>query len=114
MTDVLKEEFEVVGVTGDGASAVAMAIDLQPDLVVSDLSMPVMSGLEVAARLRAANHPARIVIVTAHPGDDLVRLAHANGVLGVVLKDRLNRDLTRALRLALEDRQFVSSASVDA
>jgi DNA-binding NarL/FixJ family response regulator len=85
MTDVLKEEFEVVGVTGDGASAVAMAIDLQ-----------------------------RIVIVTAHQGDDLVRLAHANGVLGVVLKDRLNRDLTRALRLALEDRQFVSSASVDA
>jgi CheY-like chemotaxis protein len=66
ISELLRQEFEIIARVGDGAAAVAAAITLQPDLVVSDLSMPHMSGLEVAARLRALNHSARVVIVTVH------------------------------------------------
>src|SRR4051794_7110260 len=85
----LREEFEIVGTARDGAAGLAAALDLQPDLIVSDLSMPILSGLELASRLREMNHRARVVILTVHRDADLARIAREKGAVGYVLKDRV-------------------------
>jgi DNA-binding NarL/FixJ family response regulator len=108
----LREEFEIVGTALDGAAGLAAALDLQPDLIVSDLSMPIMSGLELASRLREVNHRARVVILTVHRDADLARIAREKGALGYVLKDRVRTDLAEALRRALRGRPYLSPAVV--
>ena len=106
--ELLRRDFQIVGTARDGATALAASISLQPDLVVSDISMPAMNGLELTARLQAVGHCARIVIATIHEDADLVQAARASGALGYVLKSRVNTDLPAALRLALLGQPFVS------
>ena len=108
VSELLRYEFQIIGTARDGAAALEISISLQPDLVVSDISMPVMSGLEFATRLQALSHRARIVIATMHVDVDLVRAARAIGALGFVLKYRVHTDLPSALRHALMGRPFVS------
>jgi DNA-binding NarL/FixJ family response regulator len=108
VADLLKEEFEIVATARDGTEALAAAVRLQPDAVVSDLSMPGMSGLELGARWRAVSQRACVVILTIHQDRHLAQIAFGNGVLGYVLKHRLHRDLVPALRSALRGERFAS------
>jgi DNA-binding NarL/FixJ family response regulator len=108
VSELLRQEFEIIARVADGEAALAASITLQPALVVSDISMPLMSGLELAGRLRALNHSARIVIMTMHEDAVLMRAARASGALGYVLKSRVHRELPLALRRALAGQPFVS------
>jgi DNA-binding NarL/FixJ family response regulator len=105
---VLMSSCVVVGMVKDGPAALQQAIDLQPDVIVLDISMPGMTGLEVAVRLRAAGSTAAVVFLTVHDDDDFVAAARAAGGMGYVVKPRLVSDLPLAVQEARAGRHFVS------
>jgi DNA-binding NarL/FixJ family response regulator len=105
---VLGEEFEIVGAVADGNQAVDAVIVLDPDVLVIDVSMPVLDGLQAAARLQKANCRAKIIFLTIHEDQDYVAAALHVGASGYVTKSRLASDLVPAIRAALEGRTFVS------
>jgi DNA-binding NarL/FixJ family response regulator len=107
-TRLLEPEFEVVQAVGDGQRLVDEAARLGPDVLVLDISMPVLNGIEAARQLRGAGSRAKIVFLTVHQDPDYVRAALAAGALGYVVKSRLASDLPLALREALAGRSFVS------
>ena len=98
----------VVGEVTDGASALTAAKALRPDVIVLDISMPGMSGLEVGAALRLQRSTAAIVFLTVHDDAQLVDAAMQSGGTGYVLKTRLSTDLVHAVREARAGRSFVS------
>src|SRR4051794_3331551 len=105
---LLEPEFDVVGTVGEGQALLDAAARLGPDVVVLDVSMPVLNGIETARRLRKAGSTARIVFLTMHEDADYVRGALGAGAQGYVVKSRLAADLAVALREVLAGRTFVS------
>ncbi|HET6960260.1 MAG TPA: response regulator transcription factor [Vicinamibacterales bacterium] len=114
LTQMLSNEFEIVGVFGDGQAAFEAAFALKPEAVVFDISMPVLSGLAAAARLTESPQPPRVVFLTVHEDQDFVDAAFNVGALGYVLKRRLGTDLIPAIRAALAGRAFVSPSLMPA
>ncbi len=114
LTQMLSNEFEIVGVFGDGRAAFEAAFALKPEAVVFDISMPVLSGLAAAARLAESPQPPRVVFLTVHEDQDFVDAAFNVGALGYVLKRRLGTDLIPAIRAALAGRAFVSPSLMPA
>ena len=104
----LEPHFDVVKTVADGQALLEQAARLGPDIVVLDISMPVLNGIEAARRLKADGSPARIVFLTMHADPDYVRAALAAGALGYVIKSRLASDLLPSIREALAGRPFVS------
>ena len=105
---LLEPEFEVIETVRNGHAAVEAAIRLAPDVLIIDVSMPVMDGIAAARSLRAAGSWAKVVFLTVHGDPDYVRAALEAGALGYVVKCRLAFDLVPALRDALAGRPFVS------
>lgn len=91
-------DFEVVGAAGDGASAVALAESTRPDVIVMDLVMPGVDGIEATRRIHNNNPEARVLVLTTFADDQRVREAIQAGATGYLLKDVLKADLLRALR----------------
>ena len=104
----LRQSCEIVGTVKDGLSALEAANALRPDVIVLDISMPGMSGLEVASRLREAGSTAALVFLTVHDEEDIILAAKAAGAMGYVVKPRLGSDLTLAVQEARAGRPFVS------
>ena len=104
----LKYSCLVVGSVKDSRQALEAALSLKPDVIVLDISMPGMSGLEVASRLREAGSNAALVFLTVHDEDDIILAAKAAGAMGYVVKPRLGSDLTLAVQEARAGRPFVS------
>ena len=105
---VLAPSCVVVGAARDGRSAIDAAGKLQPEVIVLDISMPGMTGLEVARRLRAAGSTAAVVFLTVLEEDEIIAAARSAGALGYVVKPRLVSDLLEAVRAARAGREFVS------
>jgi len=97
---LLSEEadFEIVGMTGNGAEAVTLAEARKPDVIVMDLVMPGLDGIEATRRIVASNPEARVLVLTTFADDQRVREAIQAGATGYLLKDVLKPDLLRALR----------------
>ena len=97
---LLSEEpdFEVVGAAGDGLSAVTLAQTTKPDVIVMDLVMPGIDGIEATRRIVNHNSEARVLVLTTFADDQRVREAIQAGATGYLLKDVLKADLLRALR----------------
>jgi DNA-binding NarL/FixJ family response regulator len=81
-------DFAVVGTAANGRDAIAEAENLKPDLIILDLAMPVMTGLDAAPLLRKALPNTRLILFTVHEGDEVERLARAAGIHAVVSKDQ--------------------------
>ena len=105
---LVESEFNVLKTFGNGQAIVDEFEKLNPDLVVLDISMPGLNGIEAAQKLRAARRNAKIVFLTVHKDLDYLRSALATGALGYVAKDCLASDLIPAMRAALAGRRFVS------
>ena len=105
---LLSQEYDVVSAVPDGLAAVAAAVRLQPDVVVLDISMPGLSGIDVARRIRAAGCEARVVFLTVHDDPDFIREGLSTGAMAYVVKTRLASDLMLAVQEALEGHAFVS------
>ena len=106
---VLGEEFEVVGSVSNGLEAVAEVRRLDPDVLVIDISMPILDGLEAASRLKPRRRP-KIVFLTVHEDEDFVAAAFSAGASAYVTKGDLLTDLVPAIRDALEGRIYVSKS----
>ena len=98
---MLASEFAVVAAVGDGQAALEAAAALRPELVVLDLSMPVLSGLEVAVRLAKLPNPPGIVVLTSHDDLSVARAAYRAGASEIVPKARISIELRPAMRRAL-------------
>jgi len=104
----LKRCCAVIESATDGLAPLEAARTLKPDIIVLDVSMPGMNGLEVAARLREAGCTAAVVFLTVHDDEDIILAAKAAGAIGYVVKPRLFSDLTVAVQEARAGRPFVS------
>jgi DNA-binding NarL/FixJ family response regulator len=81
---------------------------LQPDVIVSDISMPILNGIEAANKLKVSGCRSKIVFLTVHADPEIVRACLATGALGYVVKLRMETDLVPAIREALAGRIFIS------
>ena len=105
---LLEPTFDVVGAVEDGEALVEAAGNLQPDVIVTDISMPKLNGIEAADRLRESGSSSKIVFLTVHADPDFVRAALKTGALAYVSKSRITTDLLIAIEEALKGRIFVS------
>ena len=105
----LGEEFDVIATVVDGQAAFDATLLLKPDVLVLDISMPCMSGFEVAKRLSHLPSPPPIVFLTAHEDPDFMDAANRVGASGYVLKRNLLTQLSVALRRALQESRGDSS-----
>ncbi len=105
---LLEGQFAVVQTVGDGESALREAARLRPEVVILDITMPGLNGIEAARRLTAEGDAPAIVFLTVHSDPDYVRAAQAAGALGYVVKSHIASDLLPGLREALAGRSFVS------
>ncbi len=109
VTALLQSTFEVVGVAHDGLEMVDKAMRLSPDIIVADISMPELDGIQAAHRLRKMGAKATIVFLTIHESPEFVEACLAEGALGFVLKTQMKADLIPAINSALLGQCFVSS-----
>jgi AmiR/NasT family two-component response regulator len=101
IVEILRDNgFDVVGEAGDGETAVQLATELRPDLVIMDVRMPQLDGIEAAKRLSDA-HVAPVVLLTAFSQKELVERASDAGVLAYVIKPFTPNDLLPAIEIAL-------------
>ncbi len=94
------DEFALVGDAADGAAAVALVADLQPDVVLVDLRMPGIGGLEAVSRIHGAWPQVALVILTTYNDDDLMLQALQAGARGYLIKDTTRETLFQAIRAA--------------
>jgi DNA-binding NarL/FixJ family response regulator len=105
---LLEPTFDVVGAVEDGEALVEAAGNLQPDVIIADISMPKLNGIEAADRLRESGSLSKIVFLTVHAGPDFVQAALKTGALAYVSKSRIATDLLIAVEEALHGCIFVS------
>jgi two-component system nitrate/nitrite response regulator NarL len=103
--------WEVCGEAGDGKEAIQAAIALQPDVVLLDITMPVMNGLEAASRIASIRLPCRVLIFTMHESESLVADVRKTGACGCVQKSRAAHDLILAIETLMAGGTFFSSAA---
>jgi DNA-binding NarL/FixJ family response regulator len=103
-------DIEVVAAVGDGREAVRIAQELSPDVVVMDLSMPELNGIEAARLLRDKCPAARIVILSMHNSSEHVHRALEAGAVGYLLKESAGPEVEAAVRAVHAGRRFFSSA----
>jgi DNA-binding NarL/FixJ family response regulator len=108
---ILETHFTVVGTASDGKAVVEAEKELHPDVVVLDISMPVMSGIQAAKQIRKNGSKTIIVFLTVHQDTDILAMAKRVGGTGYVVKDHMGTDLVFAIQEALEGRDFVSTFS---
>lgn len=105
---LLPPRFEVVAALQDGLELAGEANDLKPDLIVLDITLPGIDGVQLAKQLRAEGCRAKVVFLTVHADPDYAWEAFNAGALGYVVKPRLASDLVHALDAALAGKRFVS------
>lgn len=105
---ILEPECEVVGAVEDGRSLLAAAKRLQPDIILLDISMPLLNGVEAARRLRAAAPGAKVIFVTMHADATYVAGAFRAGASGYVLKRCASLELLKAINQVLSGREYVT------
>lgn len=108
IAELLQGSFDVVSTVSDGKDALHGILELEPDLVVLDISMPGMSGLDVATELKSRSSSTKIVFLTVHEDSGIIAACLAAGGLGYVVKQLMNSDLIPAMNEALAGRVFVS------
>ena len=106
--EVLAPHFDVIGAVGDGASLIKAAASLDPDVLVVDISMPVLNGIRAVARLKREGLRAKVVFLTINEDASFVDACFTIGGTGYVVKARLLSDLVFAIREVLAERSFVS------
>jgi DNA-binding NarL/FixJ family response regulator len=105
---LLKPHFEIVGAVSDGRSLVTEAARLQPDVIVLDISMPQLSGIEAARELLKTGSKAKLVFLTMHVGPEFVKACLCAGATGYVIKSRMRSDLVVAVNEAIAGKKFIS------
>jgi DNA-binding NarL/FixJ family response regulator len=101
--------FQIVGEALDGVAAVRQAEELKPDLVLLDIGLPRLNGLQAAREIRKLSPHSKIIFVSQESSPDVVQEALSLGALGYVAKARAGSDLLAAVEAVLEGRRFISN-----
>lgn len=101
-------EVEVVGEAADGLALLTLAAQLRPKLVLMDISMPGLNGLEATGRLVRADAEVRVIVLSMHQSEEYVRLALRHGAAGYLLKDAAPLELDLAVRAVLRGETYLS------
>lgn len=105
---LLRNDYEIVGFAHNGGEALKLCLTLNPDIVLLDLSMPILSGFEVATRLKELGCTSKIIFVSGQEDHDYVDAAFSLGALAYVLKYRIVADLLPAIDAAINGSTFIS------
>ena len=105
---LLLPHFEIVGVTTDGMSLVSEVQRLNPEVVVVDITMPLMNGIDAVQKLKKSGATAKFVFLTVNSGPEFVQACQDAGALGYVWKSRMKTHLVPAIDAALKNLKYVS------
>jgi DNA-binding NarL/FixJ family response regulator len=105
---ILEPTCEIVGKVADGKSLLKLALELNPDVIVTDIAMPILNGIEAVKKLKESGCQSTVVFLTVHSDHDFVRACLDAGASGYVVKRRMATDLSDAMRAALAGRIFIS------
>lgn len=107
---LIEPEWELAGSAGDGRSLVGAALQLRPDLIIVDIGMPVLNGIDAARQIRAGWPGAKILFLSMHANLMYLQEAMGTGARGYVLKTSAAEELQPAIRKVLKGQMFVSAA----
>jgi DNA-binding NarL/FixJ family response regulator len=110
---ILRNDFEIVGTATNGRALVELAERLKPDIILLDVSMPEMNGIEAARRIHKTLPSAKIVFVTQQNDQAYVRAAFEAGAIGYVSKQSAGEELRHAAQLVLQGRYYVSPFAIE-
>lgn len=110
LSRLLAEDFELVGMVEDGRALVAAAKKLQPDVIVADISMPQLNGIDAMAHLMKDNARVKVVFLTMHQDPAYARRALDAGAAGFVVKHSAPAELVMAIHAALKGQTFITPA----
>ena len=105
---LLEPQFEVVGIVGDGRSLVREAQQLRPDVILVDISMPLLNGLDATQQLKHALSNVKIIILTMNQSFELAREALRRGASGYLLKSSKSSELIQAIQNALRGKTYIT------
>jgi DNA-binding NarL/FixJ family response regulator len=108
LESLLRDEFDFLARVGDGQSLVETAIRLDPDVVIVDISMPVLNGFDAVRNLKKLGSRAKIIFLTMHGDDSLVAEAFRCGASGYVLKQSAGEELISAIKQVLEGKTYIT------
>ncbi len=106
----LEKDFQIVGLAQDGAEAVELAGQKQPDLILMDLKMPIMNGIEATREIRSKYPQIKILVLTTYDDDEWVFDAIRAGASGYLLKDTSRQKIVEAIRGTLDGKAYVDPA----
>lgn len=107
---MLASSFDIVGIAHDGQDLISKALLLTPDVIVVDITMPIVTGIEAVHQLRKTGLAARFVFLTIHSEDEFLQACLEEGAVGYVVKPHMKADLIPAINAAIGGKVFVSPA----
>ena len=108
LATLLKDHFDLLETVGDGSALIDAARKLRPDVIVTDIAMPVLSGLEALRRLKATRNEAKVIFLTMHADAQLATEAFRAGASGYVLKQSAGEELIAAIQEVLKGRTYLT------
>ena len=108
LQDILETDFEIVGKVGDGRSLVEAARNLEPEIIIADVSMPLLNGLDAAQEVKKAGSCAKIIFLTQHGYVPLARKAFRAGASAYLLKQSAAKELITAIREVTKGNCYVT------
>ncbi len=105
---LLRPHFELVGMANDGVSLIDGVQRLKPDVIVVDIAMPIMNGIDAVHKLKESGSKVKIVFLTINNGEEFVNACLAEGARGFVWKSRMKAHLIPAIHAVLEDLPYIS------
>jgi DNA-binding NarL/FixJ family response regulator len=110
-TALLQPHFELVGTATDGASVVSEVLRLKPDVVVVDITMPIMTGIDAVHELIRSGSTAKFVFLTIHSSEEYVEACLEEGARGFITKSRMKAHLIPAIYAVLDGLPYVASSA---
>ena len=108
LRNLLEPEFELVGIVEDGRALLAAAEKLRPDVIIADISMPLLNGIEAVRQIKKTNKDVKVIFLTMHPDVTYAVSALEAGALGYVMKHSAPSELITAVRRALKGKTYVT------
>ena len=110
LTFLGRDDLQIIGECSDGDEAVQKADELKPDLILLDISLPTLNGIEAARRIRQVSPTSKILFVTENPSPEIAEEAMSTGARGYVVKSDAAGELLPAIKAVLEGKRFISTS----